>query len=231
MQKSLDEKQIALIFEEDKIQKSFDSLYWSGKTIPPFCLYDVENCIVDYIFPVDANLGVNKADFFITKSQNLNIKISKDGIISNELLIRIKNGSQNNIFPGGLYKNYFQVSLPSRAYISEVTKNNTVVESYDVKIDTYKTIGFLVEIKPQEQSEIKIKYSLSQPLQKGDGVYQLIYQKQLGSKNSDLSIKIKVPENISIVNQNFSPIVKDGSIIYNTILTNDKIFILKLKNK
>jgi len=230
-QKSLDEKQIAMIFENKIIQQSFDSLYWSGKTIAPICLYDVQNCVVDYVFPVDANLGVNKADFFITKTQNLNIKISKEGMINNELIIKIKNSSQNDIFPGGLYKDYFQVSLPPRAIVNEVTKNSTLVEVYDVKVDVYKTIGFLVEIKPQASSEIKIKYSLSQPLEKGEGVYQLIYQKQIGSRNSDLQVSIKIPETINILTQNFSPVVKDDSIIYNTSLTNDKIFILKLNNK
>jgi hypothetical protein len=231
LDRSLNEKQIAVVFEDQEIQKIFDSKYWSGKVILPVCLYQTSNCVIDYVFPVDANLGVNKSNFFVTKTFRLNTKISKNGLINNELVINIRNDSQNNIFPGGKYKNYFQLSLAPRSSISKITVNNTLIESYDVKIDTYKTIGFLLEVKPQKSSEIKIVYKLQQPLEKGEGIYQLIFQKQTGSKNSDLSLNIKIPENMAIEGQNFSPIVKEGLIIYNTSLTGDKIFILKLRNK
>jgi hypothetical protein len=231
LNKSLDEKQIIVIFEDKKIQDVFNSKYWSGKTILPVCLYEISNCVVDYVFPVDANLGVNKSNFFVTKTHKLNIKISKNGEITSELIIKIRNDSQNDIFPGGTYKNYFQLALSPRSLIDKTTVDDTLVETYDLKTDIYKTIGFLVEIKPQKSREIKINYKLQQPLEKGEGIYQLIFQKQIGSKNSDLSLSIKIPENTNIETQNFSPVVKENLIIYNTTLTGDKIFILKFKNK
>ena len=231
LNKSLDEKQIIVIFEDKKIQDVFNSKYWSGKTILPVCLYEISNCVVDYVFPVDANLGVNKSNFFVTKTHKLNIKISKNGEITSELIIKIRNDSQNDIFPGGTYKNYFQLALSPRSLIDKTTVDDTLVETYDLKTDIYKTIGFLVEIKPQKSREIKINYKLQQPMEKGEGIYQLIFQKQIGSKNSDLSLSIKIPENTNIETQNFSPVVKENLIIYNTTLTGDKIFILKFKNK
>ena len=227
--KSLDEKQITLIFDDKNIQSSYDSLYWSGKRITPSCYSKIENCAVDYIFPYDANLGVNKANFFVTKNMNLKVTITKDGSLNNELTIFLNNESQDNTFPGGDYKNYMQISLPKRAIIKQLTKNGVLIEKRDENIDEYKTIGFLVEIPAQKSTEIKIKYSLQSVLSDGDGIYQLIFQKQIGSQNSDLSIQVFTPENIVIQDQNFNPVVKDDSFLYNTTLSNDKILIIKLK--
>ena len=229
LNKSLDEKQIALVFEDENIQGPYDSQYWSGKTISPYCFTDIDNCIVDYIFPYDANLGVNKANFFISKNLNLKIKINDSGSIINELSILINNESQTNIFPGGTYKNYMQIALPRRAIIRNLTRNGVLIEDFDEKVDVMKTIGFLTEIPPQKTVEITIAYSLQNAISDGDGIYQLIFQKQIGSKNSDLNIEFQIPNNIVIQDQNFNPVVKEDTILYNTTLTGDKIFILKLR--
>ena len=46
--------------------------------------------------------------------------------------------------------------------------------------------------------------------------------------NSDFVLEFKPANNIQIVNQNFSPVVKDREIIYNTSLSTDKIFLIEL---
>ncbi|MEX1052570.1 MAG: hypothetical protein WEC80_01860, partial [Patescibacteria group bacterium] len=229
LNKSLDEKQISLIFEDENIQGTYDSQYWSGKKISPTCYADLENCTVDYIFPYDANLGVNKANFFINRHLSLKININNEGTIVNELTMLINNESQSAIFPGGTYKNYMQIDLPRRAIIRNLTRNGVLIENFDEKVDDTKTIGFLTEIPPQKSIEIKLVYALQNAVTNGEGTYQLIFQKQIGSKNSDLSIEIKIPNNVTVQDQNFNPVVKDDTILYNTTLTGDKIFILKLR--
>jgi hypothetical protein len=229
LSKSLDEKQIALIFEDKNIQSPYDSQYWSGKRISPTCFSKVENCTVDYIFPYDANLGVNKANFFVSRNLNLKVKIDKDGSILNELSIFINNESQNNIFPGGVYKNYMQIAIPRRAILRSLTKNGVLIENFDEEVSDLKTIGFLTETPPQKSIEIELVYALQKTISAGDGIYQLIFQKQIGSKNSDLNVEIQIPDNISVLDQNINPVVKEDSFLYNTTLTGDKIFILKLR--
>lgn len=228
VKKSLDEKQMALYFEDQKIQSLMDSLYWSGRTIAPNCAARSDNCVVDYIFPVDANLGVNKANFFISRSISLDIKINSEGTITNQLTIKLKNDSANDAFPGGTYKNYIQIYLPKNIVLKNITKNDVLVEGYDEKDDIYKTIGFYLEVKPQATAVINLRYQLKNTLSTGQGAYQLIVQKQMGSSNSDINLQITLPKNIYIINQNFSPLVKNNTITYNTTLTADKIFFVDL---
>ncbi|QQG44627.1 MAG: DUF4012 domain-containing protein [Candidatus Roizmanbacteria bacterium] len=229
IKKSLDEKQAAIYLDNAQEQNSIDALYWSGRLLAPVCAAkNTSSCIVDYIFPVDANLGVNKANFFISKSYTLDIRINTEGIITNNLNIKIKNDSANEVFPGGTYKNYFQVLLPKNTTIKTITKNDTLIEDYDEKDDQYKNVGFYVEIKPQSIINLDIKYQFNENLASGQGAYQLIIQKQIGSPNSDLNLRISFPKNIYMVNQNFSALVKNNNIVYNTTLTSDKIFFMDL---
>jgi len=227
IKKSLDEKQIAVFFEDQNFQSLFDSNFWSGRVIDPKCTLSDE-CIADYIFPYDANLGANKANFFINRYVNLKIKIDSEGKINHLLSLQYKNDSPAEIFPTGYYRNYFQILLPKNSTLDQITKDGVQVENIDQINDQYKLIGFLFELAPGKTADIKISYQLNEPLKKGKNIYQLVVQKQTGAKNSDLILEFELNKSISILNQNFSPIVKDNQIIYNTNLLTDKIFFIEL---
>ena len=226
--KSLDEKQMVLYVDDPTVQNILDSLYWSGTVIKPQCTAKIDNCVVDFLFPTDANLGVNKANFFVKRQVSLKITIDQDGTVHHSLSILFKNESAGDVFPGGTYKNYLQILLPKNTYLKTITKNDVLIENVDEKNEEVKTVGFYFEILPQNKTEIKVDYTLEETLKKGKGVYQLIVQKQIGSSNNDFAFQLHLPQNIFIVNQNFSPLVKNNNIIYNTNLTADKIFFVEL---
>ena len=230
--KSLDEKQLVVYLDDPQVQEMFDTFYWSGRFIEPSCPQGVKNCINDFIYPIDANLGVNKANFFISRLINSKIYIDSNGKIKQHLSIQFKNDSPSDVFPGGLYRNYFQIIIPKLSTVSSVTKDGVLVEDLDQKDEgESKTVGFLFELKPKTTTEIKINYELVQKLSLGRNIYQFIVQKQTGSSNNDLIVNVSLPKNVSITNQNFSPLVKDNQIIYNTNLSADKIFIIELIKK
>ncbi len=228
IEKSLDEKQMVMVVDDQSVQNVIDSLYWAGKTITPRCPGAEPKCIIDYTFPVDANLGVNKANFFIRRNITQKIKIDAGGAVTDSFVIKIQNDSANDIFPGGAYKNYFQLYLPVDSQIKRITRDGTQVENVDERQGEFKVIGFYFELPPQKSVEIQVDYQLPQKLSYGSNTYQLIWQKQTGSQNSDLALEITLPENISPLRQNFSPLVKDNRIFYNTSLDTDKIFLIEL---
>ncbi|MCR4276546.1 MAG: DUF4012 domain-containing protein [Candidatus Roizmanbacteria bacterium] len=227
VKKSLDEKQIVVFFEDQNFQSLFDSSYWSGRVIEPKCTLS-KNCVIDYVFPYDANVGANKANFFINRFFNLKIKIDAQGKISHLLSLQYKNDSPAEIFPTGYYRNYFQILLPKNSILDQITKDGVQVENIDQIDEKYKQIGFFFELAPGKTTDIKISYQLNEPIKKGTNIYQLVVQKQTGAKNSDLILEFELNKSISILNQNFSPIVKDNQIIYNTNLLTDKIFFIEL---
>lgn len=229
LKKSLDEKQIVLVSDEKEIQGVLDSFYWSGRIIQPSCVSDQEkNCVVDYLFPYDANVGANKVNFFITRSMYLKTKIDDQGEIQHVFSIQFQNESPAEVFPGGTYKNYFQTMLPVYSSVKRITKDGVLVEEYEEKNGRFKNVGFYFEVPPKKTTEIKIEYVLNNQLKTGRGIYQLVVQKQIGSSNNDYVFELDLPKSLSIVNQNFTPLVKDKSLVYNTSLSADKIFFIEL---
>jgi hypothetical protein len=109
-----------------------------------------------------------------------------------------------------------------------VTKNDVTIEDIDQSIDQLKKVGFFFVLEPNSSTEIKIEYQSANKLDKGQAYYQLLIQKQIGYSNNDLALRIYLPQNLHLVNQNFSPLVKDSLILYNTQLSTDKIFFIEL---
>lgn len=228
IKKSFDEKQMIVYFEDPQIQKLFDSLYWSGRLIRPDCV-EKDPCINDYFFPYDANLGVNKTNYYLNRTVQQRIRFESDGTIKHSVSIIYKNNSSVSSFPGGDYRNYFQVLLPENSFIKSVTKNEVAIEDFVIDSDsTFKKLGFYFEIPTLSQKEIKIEYTVPQKLSKGRNIYQFIIQKQIGSPNSDFTLDLSLAKNISLLSNNFSPLVKDNRILYNTNLSADKIFFVEL---
>ncbi len=227
VKRSLDEKQLTVYVKDPSIQALFDSSFWSGRVIEPKCTLS-QDCIIDYLFPYDANVGSNKANYFVNRSLYLKTNIDNEGQINHLLSIQYKNNSPALVFPTGLFRNYFQVLLPRDVTVKEVTKNGVRVDEVDQKDDKYKTVGFFFEIKPTETAEIKISYSLNQKVVNERQIYQFVIQKQIGAPNSDFVLEFTTGNNIYVLNQNFSPVVKGREIIYNTNLSTDKIFLIEL---
>lgn len=229
VKKSLEEKHIVMNFENAEIQKVIDSYSWNGKVVVPKCASQIENCIVDGFIPIDANLGVNKTNFFLSRLFNQKIKIKENGEIHNQLTITFKNDSEASIFPGGIYKNYFQVYLPKDSTINQITRDGVLIPEYDpIENSAFNIAGIYFEVPPKTTTELKINYQLDGRLEKGRGNYQLIVQKQIGSSNNDFVLEFYFPSNVYILNQNFSALAKDNSLVYNTNLSTDKIFFIDL---
>ncbi|OGK10731.1 hypothetical protein A2767_06985 [Candidatus Roizmanbacteria bacterium RIFCSPHIGHO2_01_FULL_35_10] len=227
LKKSLDEKQISLYFDDSKLQTVLDTFYWSGRTIQPSCSTEAPTCLSDYIFPFDANLGLNKVNFFVTRHTNMKVTFDEQGKIINSFSIQFNNDSAD-VFPGGNYRNFFQVYLPKNSAIKKISKDGVLIENFSEETGVYKKIGFILDIPTKTSTEIIIDYDPGEKLKKGRNIYQLIVQKQIGASNSDLGLELIIDKKIHLLNQNFPALVKDNRIIYNTSLSTDKIFLVEL---
>lgn len=226
--RSLEEKNLVLYLENPELQKRIDSLYWSGRIIESSCPPGIDNCYSDFLFPFDANLGVNKSNFFIFRSIETVVTFDSDGFVHTRLNLHYKNESQTDVFPGGSYKNYFQILLPRNAILGAISVNALPVQNYDLELKQFKKVGFLFELSPQKTTNLSIEYRSLTKFNKGRAIYQLLIQKQIGSMNNDFSLRMVLPEHMYLTNQNFSPLVKRNEILYNTDLSTDKIFYIEL---
>jgi len=230
LKKSLDEKQLVMYLDDPQVQEVLDQSYWSGRLIQSSsCSKSVSRCFTDYLFPIDANLGVNKANFFVTRLATLRTKVDSQGVVNHAFTMQFKNDSAADVFPGGTYSNYFQVLIPLNSQVKSVTKDGVQVDEVDEKDDVFKSVGMFITVPPKKTVNVRIDYTLNDQLPSGNGAYQLIVQKQIGSTNNDLTLDFNFAKNINIIQENISALVKDNHILYNTNLTADKIFFIELK--
>lgn len=224
-----DQKNMVLFMNSEGSQKKLDELYWSGRLATPFCPPTAAlNCYADFQFPLDANLGVNKTNFFVDQTYTTKTVIDDAGLIKTTITIEYTNNSLSEVFPGGTYKNYFQILLPADSSLTSILVDGAQLPSYDSETGKHKVIGFLMEILPQAKKTVTLSYNSSLRFKKGKAIYQLVIQKQIGAQSHDVHFELLLPENIHLLNTNFSPLVKNSQILYNTDLSTDRVFFIEL---
>lgn len=227
IQLGLEEKHIVIHFSDPQIQRNIIQTGWGGEILKSECVR-TKDCISNTLIPIDANLGVNKANFFVTKEFVVHTIIDRDGAINNSFKAHIQNDSPDNEF-GGDYKNFFRLYVPRSAIIKKVLVNNKEIKKFNEKSTAYfKTIELLVNTKKQQRDIVEITYTLNQKLKSGSNSYQLALQKQIGSLNTNITFVVTMPSNIMVKNKNYPALEKNGTITYNTTLSGNKIFILEL---
>lgn len=223
-----EEKQAVVYFVDPAIQATYDELFWTGRVVSDSCNFD-KNCFSDYLYVVDANLGVNKTNFFIQRTIRLSTTIDGARRVTNALAVDYYNESIPGVFPGGDYLNYVQIYLPKKTRIKEILVGGERATDHDLETELgLRKVGLLLEVPSMSRKNLVIKYQFELPFEKGEQ-YQLIVQKQVGSINNDFVFQMQLPPGLNLKQANFSPIVREKSFVYNTFLQKDRILVVDFK--
>jgi hypothetical protein len=163
--KNFQERHIQIELGNSDAQKTLEKINWSGSLNPKDC--EEFNCQPINLALIEANLGVNKVNYYIKREMNLEIKID-DGVIYNRLLINYINHSKT-----AYYKNYL------RLFTDKNTSQSTIGD------------GILVNIPPDENKLVEIKWQ--QPFEadlKNHGNISIYWRKQAGTLSDPISIKL-----------------------------------------
>lgn len=237
----LDEKDILIFANDDNIQKITEKKGWAGRMMNVKCVYsqnesgqanttDISNtCLPDYLSINEANLGVNKANYFVNKSVIVDKNISTDGTITSSVSLSYENTGTPEVFTDAAYSNYLRVFVPFGSVLNEVSINGIPLSISDVTVESYqndKTVfGILVKIAPQNKGTIKFVYTLPRKLAKDTESYQLFFQKQAGDKKAPFVLSVRNSTGGNLKPLNFTPnMVKNKDIFYSTDTSYDRIF-------
>lgn len=105
---ALTEKDIMLYFDDNHIQRAVETANWGGSILANGCGEKGANCLM----VIEANVGANKANFFLSRSITVNSLIGKGGEVENRVTVRYQNNSPSVSWPGGTYKNYLRFLVP-----------------------------------------------------------------------------------------------------------------------
>lgn len=247
---SLSEKHLIFSFN-DNIQNIFTVNGWSSS------LWDEriegDRYVNDFLGINEANLGVNKVNYFIKRNVEQKVVISEDGSISEELSVNYKNDSLS--WPGGMYKNYLRIILPLNATLSEISINEITQKITDAIVDPLiyeaenfkppegleveeeasdnkKIYGFLVNIGVSEIVKVRIRYKLENNISGLNSFsYNLKLFKQPGIDELPYSFSLAYPNNLDIVNSTEGVRKEKERAVYKEKILEDKNISISFSKK
>ncbi|MDD4937912.1 MAG: DUF4012 domain-containing protein [Candidatus Shapirobacteria bacterium] len=225
----LEKNEVQIALNNQESAKKMTDLGWSGEIYKGIC--GTENCVMDYLYVVESNLGVNKANYFLYRNIEQAVDIS-NGSLSRILKISYENTAKNTNWPGGDYKNYVRIYLPKDINLSQVTVmdglDTTIKKIYkgsDLRIrevDGKKEIGFLMTVPVTKKRIVEVRYTSNLDLgAKTKFSYINYIQKQPGSGETGLVNLVSFPDNWQPMQVQPSASLVGGKLLFNQKLDKD----------
>lgn len=227
---ALDQKHISMYLNDPKLFAYLQSQNWTNAL--PRQSNEPSDAFLDFIAPVEANLGANKANYYLDRNYNLETVIGKDGEVSHKLRIAYTNRSPSDAFPAGIYKNRFRIYLPFGTKLSSGLWGEKDL-SHDIKsfVD-YGRSGYsmLLELAPKEQKTLVLDFQEPGKLdfKAGKAKYKLNILKQAGTLKDPFLWRISYPINYSLASEQTKKLGPQEQTIQ-TDLSVDRSFMLEFK--
>lgn len=217
--KNLQEKHIQAYLHDEVIQNSLSQLNWAGSVFVPYC---GENCYSDLLGIIEANVGVNKSNYFIKRKIETNVKIASEKI-ERKLNLTVQNTATQSLGPSGIYKSYIRLLVPENAenikVKSKFGQNTQFLEPDIINSKGRKEAGVFIEILAGETKDIE--YSWESRIDSNIQTYNLFVRKQSGIESIPMSIVVDTPQKGIISPISGFTLTGDSNYLYNTALTRD----------
>jgi len=225
----LEKNEIQLAFNNNETTKITANLGWNGTIYNGKC--SEENCFSDYLFVVESNFGVNKSNYFLYRNMEQVVDISANSV-GRILKINYENTAKNGNFPGGDYKDYLRVYLPSDVNLSQISlidgNNSSLKKVYTNdelrirEVDGKKEIGFLATVPVNSKKTVEVRYSSENNLTGKNKFSYLNYvQKQSGFGDTGLVTLVSFPANWQPLQVEPQASMVGGKLLFNQKLDKD----------
>lgn len=244
---------ILLMFGSSELESVVAHYGWAGR-VPSTtgCIGGQQtSCSFDPLITVESNMGVNKANYFVTRAVDRQVTVGTDGAISETITMSIKNAStQDQNLP---YRTYLRLLLPPDAAVAGVTFDGSQVLSrkdtaaapsfpYLERTDTANgsyVLGIGADIPPTSEKQLSVTYTRNTVVSFGasGAVLDLFVQKQPGVSATPVHTVVRYPPEWTAGieeqasgegDQDF--IANTGQLEYNTVLTEDRLTRIRFTN-
>jgi len=222
---SLEERHLQIYLPGTDSANKLSDLNWDGSIKTVEC--NTLNCQAFSIFAVEANLGVNKANFFTKRFSSLDLFYFKKEI-EFKLQLTYENSSKEGERLGGDYKNYLRIYTPQESKLVSAR----ILDSENHEVETINpdqilekgmsVFGFLVDVPVQSTRKVEVVWKLAHNLNLDeDGEMVLFLRKQAGLSSEPLFLNFYFPKKLKIEVPKDSFLTQQGISTYNTTLTKD----------
>ena len=210
----------------------------------------------DFLGVNEANIGVNKANYFLKRAISQHVTIQNSGVIEENVHITYTNTSQKNIWPTGPYAAYVRIIVPQKSTLTSISFDGKAQHIIPAVTDyhIYEKAGFVapsgLEVDHMEEEgkiiygfrilvdihstlAVDIVYELPNKITTDNPTYDLILFKQPGMDNDPLAFSLSYSPYYKITNTNIpSAIIKiPYTYLLQTTFLTDKHIVLQLAKK
>ena len=207
------QKQIAAYMKNESIQTVLEEYGWAGRAQQP---------AGDFIFPVEANVGVNKVNTNVTRSTEIEVRITGTDSIKHIVKTRFTNAYNGPAPSDNIYKNYHQLFVPPGSAVTSV-----LFEGRDIGYQVYQESGYTVpaayvEIPPQSSRTLTVIYTTPYRMnEQENSTYSLLIQKQIGLGISPVRFSLTLPKGSSLLSKDFDAQIIGSTIRHDMVLRSD----------
>ncbi len=243
LEQSIEEKHLLVAVSEQSTQNLFTVNKLSSSLLQNQT--GKQNEIEDFLGINEANLGTNKANFFLKRKINDAVFVGKDKITSK---VALSYFNASNGWPGGDYKMYLRFILPSGSALSSVSINGEVqkivpavtdfllYEKKDfipppgLEADQYEeegksVFGFLTVVPSNAVKNITVEYTFPNPSLKDSFSYSLSVFKQPGTEEYPFELSLSYDSSINSFSIPPGFVKKGNTIKAGTILRTDEQYL------
>ncbi|MCB9801857.1 MAG: DUF4012 domain-containing protein [Pseudomonadales bacterium] len=189
---TLQTKESMVYSPNDELQQTIQSLGFDGSVISPQCPSEfAPPCIVDSMYQVDSNIGINKANEYLHKRINHVVTLQKERV-EHERTITYTNTAQVQAWPQGVYQSFVRLYVPKGSILTNVFIDDAPVSYEDMvyyEDKNFQVFGFMMSVPVDTERLVRVTYYETK--QTSDAFsYTFFEQKQPGEGSTPFTLSI-----------------------------------------
>ena len=192
-----EQQHLLFAFTDDSQQAAFHTLGWSGSILQPPCPSQLaaDVCVVDPLYQVEANIGVNKANYYLQREISHEITLTTTAA-KHLRTVEYKNTAQSSSWPKGPYKAFVRYYLAPGSQYERLLINGSPISIQDLSLTTEHNrtlVGAVITVPVGGTLTTQLSYSSPHNLSTSSSSYVFFNQKQPGTGEAPLKVSLSYP--------------------------------------
>lgn len=215
----LERNEVQVALNDNEMARKMSNNGWDGSVFKGQCADD--RCVADYMYIVESNFGVNKANYFIYRNIEQTVAIENEGI-RRVVKINYENTAKTSGWPGGDYKNYIRIYLPLGALVEKVEGVEKGEQIKIIQKHGKQEVGFLTKVEINSKKTVELHYFIKANIASFDKFSYLNYvQRQSGFGDTNLVSLVSYPNNWQPLQVEPMATMVGGNLLFNQKLDRD----------
>ncbi|OGJ39221.1 MAG: hypothetical protein A3A82_00245 [Candidatus Pacebacteria bacterium RIFCSPLOWO2_01_FULL_47_12] len=192
-----DQQHLLFAFTDESSQSAFQVLGWSGSILYPPCPPQLaaDQCVVEPLYQVEANIGVNKANYYLNRNITHTISLSA-AAAQHTRTVEYQNTAQSGSWPKGAYRAFVRYYLATNSTFDQLLVNGAPISVQDLSLTTEHNrtvVGATITVPVGATLTTQLKYATPLSLTTGSSAYLFFNQKQPGTNAAPLAVTLTYP--------------------------------------